>query len=917
MENLKGTRSVIQPQNETSVTKGLTDDSTYFSIIFSSDPQLPWAETDVSSPTIFFYGDENNISETKGFSAAYRLYQNYHTYIITSTEDLNANKWNFPSENLKATQNAPILSDSSPAGVSFNTKVYIAVRDNVDNSIKIFSNTTPSSTSNWNVESSLDGAQGYRTFETPILIATADNLYLAFKGEDNYFNLAMLNSSGNWQRICRLTDVIMTSQPALAILDFTIIVAFTFQPIGNRPNVYTVRIKLDGAVESQNYPNINSDTGVALAKYGNKGCYLAYVSNKLVNIITSKDGKFSSAEPYQIPFVGTDSTPSLASSKNRLCCVYRTTAKSHFFFVTEYEDNKNWTSPIRLPFNRENNNSQGGRDNETDEPFSISQINGTYKSISKLALDSMNSKYPVQCVIVNGDLTTNGSIDNANKYLDTLNYLKTYKDVPYHLGLGNHDIGEQSSSTKGSVYLINKIIYQESQSLIDLTPSKDDKQIMYLTGSLAYQILVNKVLIIQLHNFPSFMKSFTTVEDGRIKQFQIIPDFAYIENLLSAAATKSYTAIICMHDYGTLFKSSNDDGTPNPSYKHFNQLVKRYNVSAVIVGHIHQQYGRHGKLGNDVTPLYKCGSSTYQNYLVVNFDFFNRKGMVIPVFFNDLNDASDYHFQMDNCDEFKLLPTSVGPLEQWPMSKDDTYTNAGRLGVSKSTVQIIQSGPRATENRICLLIDAQDCLYSAIIISTNIYGGWHISPTDLYIACGDIDGDKCSEIVVVSRDANNIGLLKCNKDNGLECTWKMTRFLSGGWPIDMNNSYVACGNISGDAKSEIIVVNTTNSRIGLLNFDGKSGLQCVWQSKKSIPGNWNINPSDLYVACGDIDGDGKSEVIVVSRYNNNFEDRYIGILKSVDKLSLQCTWNTKQPIPGTPTSASWYMDPNDLYVACG
>jgi hypothetical protein len=132
-------------------------------------------------------------------------------------------------------------------------------------------------------------------------------------------------------------------------------------------------------------------------------------------------------------------------------------------------------------------------------------------------------------------------------------------------------------------------------------------------------------------------------------------------------------------------------------------------------------------------------------------------------------------------------------------------------------------------------------------------------------ACGDIDGDGKDEIVV--------GLGPVPGDPSLPGGWFQVldddftdlgrgRIHLAGYNNANGESWPACGDVDGDGDDEIIIGLGPG---GGGNFEVHDYLEGLLTYRSSGTVNWidyNIDKGETRPACGDIDGDGKDEIIV-------------------------------------------------------
>lgn len=119
------------------------------------------------------------------------------------------------------------------------------------------------------------------------------------------------------------------------------------------------------------------------------------------------------------------------------------------------------------------------------------------------------------------------------------------------------------------------------------------------------------------------------------------------------------------------------------------------------------------------------------------------------------------------------------------------------------------------------------------------------------IAVGDVNGDGKDDIVVAPRPGGGPQVHVYSQDGKL---------LGDFWAYDVNSRNgvrVAVGNVDGDAAEEIIVVpeQETRAHVKVYNFDAQRSIIAEWDA-------FGTATSGGSVAVGDIDKDGRGEVIV-------------------------------------------------------
>lgn len=125
------------------------------------------------------------------------------------------------------------------------------------------------------------------------------------------------------------------------------------------------------------------------------------------------------------------------------------------------------------------------------------------------------------------------------------------------------------------------------------------------------------------------------------------------------------------------------------------------------------------------------------------------------------------------------------------------------------------------------------------------------------VAVGDLDSDGSRDAVVAIGNFNGVSVLpgNANRDGALDLTRQDTYDVSSG-PVS-----VALGDVDGDGKLDVITANSGSNNISVLRGNGDASLQAplVYAA--------GINPTS--VALGDVNGDGKLDVVTANRGSND------------------------------------------------
>lgn len=129
------------------------------------------------------------------------------------------------------------------------------------------------------------------------------------------------------------------------------------------------------------------------------------------------------------------------------------------------------------------------------------------------------------------------------------------------------------------------------------------------------------------------------------------------------------------------------------------------------------------------------------------------------------------------------------------------------------------------------------------------------------VSIGDIDGDNKADLAVVNAGSSNVSLLRNSSTPGSITLEAKVDFATGTHP-----TYIALGNIDGDAKPDLVVANNTSNSVSVLKNTSTNGVIDASSFATYVEFNTGIAPS--YVAIGDIDGDNKPD-LAIANYSSN------------------------------------------------
>ncbi len=137
------------------------------------------------------------------------------------------------------------------------------------------------------------------------------------------------------------------------------------------------------------------------------------------------------------------------------------------------------------------------------------------------------------------------------------------------------------------------------------------------------------------------------------------------------------------------------------------------------------------------------------------------------------------------------------------------------------------------------------------------------------IAIGDIDGDGKPDLVVVNHTSNTVSVLRNTSSPGSISFDAKVDFVTGATPC-----FVAIGDIDGDGKPDVIITNGLSNTVSVFRNTSSPGSITSGSLAAKVDFTTGANP--LGVAIGDIDGDGRPDLVV-----GNFASNTISVLQNI------------------------------------
>ena len=134
-----------------------------------------------------------------------------------------------------------------------------------------------------------------------------------------------------------------------------------------------------------------------------------------------------------------------------------------------------------------------------------------------------------------------------------------------------------------------------------------------------------------------------------------------------------------------------------------------------------------------------------------------------------------------------------------------------------------------------------------------------------YLAVGDLDGDNMPDIAVANEKSNNVSVLRNTTLPGSSGGFSFAGKVD--FPTGLSPNCVAVGDMDGDGKPDLAVVNYGSNSISVLRNTASSGSLdgSSFSSKVDFP----VGNNPFCIALGDLNGDAKIDFAVASAGSNS------------------------------------------------
>ena len=139
----------------------------------------------------------------------------------------------------------------------------------------------------------------------------------------------------------------------------------------------------------------------------------------------------------------------------------------------------------------------------------------------------------------------------------------------------------------------------------------------------------------------------------------------------------------------------------------------------------------------------------------------------------------------------------------------------------------------------------------------------------------DVDGDNRSEIAVTTYGAGGgVSVFEAIGNDSIRLVWTSPRVATGGG--GSTPRYVLFGDLDNDGKKEVIY-QSNNNGIYIFEWDGVVGSDNYGTQPSQIIGPpfiTNVTGNAEYMEVGDVDADGQQELLVAYNSSTNADDKY-------------------------------------------
>jgi len=134
------------------------------------------------------------------------------------------------------------------------------------------------------------------------------------------------------------------------------------------------------------------------------------------------------------------------------------------------------------------------------------------------------------------------------------------------------------------------------------------------------------------------------------------------------------------------------------------------------------------------------------------------------------------------------------------------------------------------------------------------------------VAIGDIDGDEKPDLVVTNQSSNTVSLFRNTSSSGSITTGSFAARVD--FAIGTASYIVKIGDINGDGKPDLVVISANSGIVSVFRNISSSGSITTGSFAARVDFTTGAWPT--HVTIGDIDGDGKPDLAVTNAASNTF-----------------------------------------------
>ncbi len=182
-------------------------------------------------------------------------------------------------------------------------------------------------------------------------------------------------------------------------------------------------------------------------------------------------------------------------------------------------------------------------------------------------------------------------------------------------------------------------------------------------------------------------------------------------------------------------------------------------------------------------------------------------------------------------------------------------------------------------------------------------GWWYYRATDRVLPVGDVDGDQKQDLLIRNADAVGIVSHRVGRELALTALAPWGSW-AGSWLLSAGDEFTRVGDMNGDGRAEILV--RSGWGVGILTLDVNGNLTSLAHVQfGGWAGSWRLGAGDELRLVADFDGNGRQDLIVRSGWG-------VGVLSLSGSSLVAIAWAQH----GT-SAGGWWLTAADRLEATG